>query len=159
MRAPSVLAYLLATAALVMVKPAEASESYPEVVADALTMPCNPPCTICHATSIGGPKTVITAFGKKAMELGQTGGLQDALLRTTLTKMTGIDSDADGVNDTDELTLGLDPNVAGGDVCSGPKYGCGASVAAVPAKRGSDPAAAVAAFLTVLAGALMMRRR
>jgi hypothetical protein len=144
-----------------MVKPAEASESYPAVIADALGMPCAPPCIVCHLTAAGGIGTVVKPFGKRAIELGQTGGFQDALMRTTLTKMTQmpVSSDTDPENDIDELTVGLDPNVAGGDVCNGPKYGCGASVAAVPAKRGSDPAATLAALLTILSGVLMMRRR
>ncbi|HYJ07344.1 MAG TPA: hypothetical protein VEX18_00005 [Polyangiaceae bacterium] len=95
------------------------------------------------------------------MALGLTGGEQEGLLRTTLNTMRSmqINSDADPGIDVEELTLGLDPSVAGGDVCNGPKYGCGASVAAVPAKRSGDPTASVAAFLTVLAGVLMMRRR
>lgn len=162
MRAPSLLASLLATAALMLVKPAEASTTYPEVISDALGMPCAPPCIICHSTPLGGIGTVVTAFGKTAMmDFGQTGGAQDALLRTTLTKFEqmGINSDTDPESDIDELRVGLDPNVAGGDVCNGPKYGCGASVAAVPAKRGSDAAATVAAVLTALAGVLIFRRR
>ena len=95
------------------------------------------------------------------MDLGQTGGFQDALLRTTLAKMRqmAINSDLDPDIDVDELTLGLNPSVVGGEVCNGPKYGCGASVAAVPAKRGSDPAATLAALLTVLSGVLVVRRR
>jgi hypothetical protein len=161
MRAPSLLASLLATAALVMVKPTQASTSYPGVISDALSMPCAPRCTVCHLTDKGGIDTVVTVFGTTAISLGLTGGEQEGLLRTTLNKMRSmqINSDLDPDIDVDELTLGLDPSVVGGELCNGPKYGCGASVAAVPAKRGSDPAAAVAAFLTVLAGALMMRRR
>lgn len=161
MRAPILLASLLATAALVLVKPAEASSTYPQVIADTLGMPCIPQCTICHSSNVGGPGTVVTAFGRKAIDLGQTGGLQDALLRTTLAKFEqmGINSDADPESDIDELKVGLDPSVAGGDVCNGPKYGCGASVAAVPAKRGSDAVATVAAVLTALAGVLIFRRR
>lgn len=162
MRAPILLASLLATAALAMAKPAEASTGYPQAISEALTMPCAPPCIICHATNAGGKGTIVTQFGKTAMTLGLTGGEQLDLLRTTLQKMAqmGINSDADPEIDTDELTVGTDPSVVGGDVCNGPKYGCGAStIVAVPPRRSGDPAAAVAAVLTALAGVLLMRRR
>jgi hypothetical protein len=162
MRAPSLLASVLATAALMMAKPAEASIPYAQIISDTLAMPCVPRCTICHLHDQGGKGTVVKPFGKKAMALGLIGmqeGGTEALLVTTLDAMRMTDSDADGTFDVDELTAGLDPSVAGGDLCNGPKYGCGASVATVPAKRGSDPAAALAALVTALAGVLMMRRR
>ena len=164
MRAPTLLVPFVATAVLVLAKPAEASIPYAQYISDALSMPCVPPCTICHLTPQGGKGTVRKPFGQKAMALGLidiVDGGTDALLVTTLNKMRSMptDSDSDGDPDIDELAAGFDPNVAGGSVCDGPQYGCGASVAPIPAKRSGDPTAAVAAFLTVLAGALTMRRQ
>lgn len=163
MRAPTLLASFLATTALVVASPAMASTSYPQVLSDTLEMPCVPLCTVCHSTVAGGIGTVVTTFGKKAMELGAKGltkGGSDQLLVTTLNTMRSmsVNSDTDPDIDVDELAYGGDPSVAGGDVCRGPKFGCGASVAA-PAKRSTDHTAAAAAVLTALVGLLALRRR
>ncbi|HYJ09851.1 MAG TPA: hypothetical protein VEX18_12605, partial [Polyangiaceae bacterium] len=70
MRAPTLLVPFVATAVLVLAKPAEATGIYVEVVSDTLMMPCVPQCFICHATNDGGLDTVVKPFGMKAMALG-----------------------------------------------------------------------------------------
>ena len=52
----------------------------------------------------------------------------------TLPGNTGLpcDSDGDQSPDMNEFARSTDPDVAGGDLCIGPRYGCGASIAPRP---------------------------
>ncbi|HKY37478.1 MAG TPA: hypothetical protein VJN18_16160 [Polyangiaceae bacterium] len=163
MRASTFLATLLTAGAVTLAAaPSRASTTYPQVVADTLGMPCVPQCIICHATNVGGITTITRAFGIALKNtLNQTGGFQDDLLRMNLVKMRdmGINSDPDPMTDVQELAEGLDPNVPGGEVCTGPKYGCGATVAPRADQRANDRWSAASALLTVLAGLWLLRRR
>ena len=132
-----------------------ASPVYPTEVEAALAMPCVPTCTICHETLGGGSGTVTRAFGIAMQDRGLTGGSDVPGLTSALDTMTldGVDSDADGTIDTDELTAGQDPNPGGIVFCDvavlTPHYGCGV----VP-----HSATGVAAALLALFG-LVARRR
>jgi hypothetical protein len=108
---------------------AHASAVYPGQVSDDLAMACVPQCTLCHETNVGGAGTVVSEFGLALVDRGLTGGGQVELLTAALDALAldGVDSDGDGVIDTDELAAGENPN--GGDpLCGGsvvePTYGC-----------------------------------
>lgn len=165
MRASNLIASLvLAAASTALARPAAASEIYKEGVSDLLGMICVPECTICHTTNVGGIRTVTKPFGIAAQAQGLkglTGGGSLELLATVLTNMrnANVNSDADPESDIEELMIGDDPNVVGGSVCGGPKYGCGATIAPKPARPSTDGTAAFATGLVVLAGALAFRRR
>lgn len=149
-------------AALVAPAPAAASQVFPDHLVTKLQMPCAPGCQLCHNDASGGPAKINPKFGTAAKMAGATGLLATDKLDAALTKMqmAGTDTDADGVGDVAELQAGTDPNAAGGELCGGLKYGCGAStIARRPAKQSMDPAAVGASILTVLVGLLLLRRR
>lgn len=135
-----------------------ASSSYPGDIESELGMGCVPQCTLCHETNGGGSGTVIQEFGMAMMDRGLTGGSNASALTSALAAMTsdGVDSDADGTIDTDELSAGQNPN-GGADYCAGgvepltPKYGCFNSAQA--------PASALGIFASFLAFGLVKRRR
>jgi hypothetical protein len=69
------------------------------------------------------------------------------------------DSDGDGVTDAKEFAEkpSGDPNVAGGDLCIGPTYGCGATITPLP--RESSASWRAAAVLAALGAGLVVARR
>lgn len=150
------LALFLGTAA------ASASDAYPEHIATKLGLECTPGCQLCHLDSSGGPRKINSLFGANIRAEGANGNADVAGIDAALAKMATNkkDADMDRVADYDELLAGTDPNVNGGELCIGPKYGCGAStVARAASKRGIDPAATVAGSLLLVGGLLLMRRR
>ncbi len=141
--------------------PSQAHSTFPTLIASELDMPCVPACTICHKDTLGGFGTVTEPFGK-AM---QADGLffTEASLSPALKKheAAGTDSDGDGVGDITELRVGQDPN-GNVDLCSqaalAARYGCGAHIAAPPA-RGDTGAALSALFTVLVLGASLHRSR
>jgi len=107
-----------------------ASVVYPAEVADKAGMSCTPSCTICHETNGGGSGTVVHEFGMAMMDRGLTGGSAIDRLDTAFDQLAadGVDSDGDGVADTEELAAGDNPNdatsICGGDAALTPTYGC-----------------------------------
>lgn len=130
-----------------------AMSSYPGAIAEDLGMPCTPTCDLCHSSASGGGAPT-TAFGLAMVDRGLTAST--STLAAALDAMIGdaVDSDADGIMDTEALAQGLDPN-GGTPYCAegaaGPSYGC-LSVTASPATGG-------AGLLLGLAALLRRRRR
>ncbi len=132
---------------------AAASPVYPSTLVTDLSIPCTPACTVCHASNAGGSGTVTSDFGVAMMGQGLSGGSDTSSLQAALTSMTSaaIDSDGDGVIDTEQLAAGIDPST-GTDFCGGdplptpPHYGCGKSSSA-------------ALLFGVLFGARSLRRK
>lgn len=133
---------------------AAASPVYPSTLVTDLSIPCSPaPCTVCHASNAGGSGTVTSAFGVAMMGQGLTGNSDIAGLQAALAAVTAaaVDSDGDGVIDTEQLAAGIDPST-GTDFCGGdplptpPHYGCGKSSSA-------------ALLFGVLFGARSLRRK
>ena len=130
-----------------------ALSSFPGEVEADLGMPCAPTCDLCHS-SAGGGGTPTQAFGVAMMDRGMTSS--SSTIATALDAMVAdaVDSDEDGIIDTEALAQGLNPNPDGTDFCadgsSGPTYGC-LSV------TGSS-AGGIAGLLVGL-GALVARRR
>lgn len=112
---------------LLMIQMASASTGYPAEIAAYLGLACEPQCTACHVDNGGGNGTVTQPFGVALMDRGLTGGSQNALLDSALDAVhaEGVDSDGDGVIDTDALAGGVDPNTGTAfcDVLK-PIYGC-----------------------------------
>jgi hypothetical protein len=152
---------LLPLTLLVGAGTASASDSFPQHVADKLALECTPGCQLCHVDAKGGPARINGYFGTAARQAGlkqQDLGSLDAALAAMAVNMT-LDSDMDGAGDIAELLAGEDPNTKGGELCIGPKYGCGAStITRAASKRGLDPAATLAGSLLLL-GLLLLRRR
>lgn len=146
--------------------PALASQTFPDHIKAKLpTMPCVPQCTLCHQQNPGLPPAnrpfALKLKMASAVLPQQTAQLDEALNKLQMAGATS-DADGDGKGDFDELLAGEDPNSAtvGATLCDTvPLYGCGARVAAVPAKRAANPTAAVGAVLTALVGMLLLRRR
>lgn len=169
MRAQSLLTLLPLALLLATPLPAAASQVFPEAVKAAVpSLECVPQCTLCHQTNPGMvPANKPFANNLKAAGLAanspvapqNTASLRGALM--ALSTATS-DGDMDTITDFNELIMSQDPNDAtvGAELCEVvPLYGCGATIAAAPAKRTSDPTAAITAVLTAVAGVLVLRRR
>ncbi len=124
---------------------ASASPTYPAVLGEHASAPCDVPCTVCHATSAGGGGTVITPFGTAMIERGLTGGSNLELLQATLDGAAELDADLDGVADLDAIAQGIDPATSA-SLCDvdGPVYGCSTA--------GPAPASAVLLAVILVAG-------
>lgn len=136
-----------------------ASPVYPATIASELGAPCDPPCTVCHATNAGGGGTVVQDFGLAMMDRGLSGGADSLALLSALASMSadGVDSDGDGVIDVDELSVGDDPNPGGQPYCDvlTPTYGC----ATAPGAGWAGVILGLGVMLRRRAGALRPRRR
>jgi hypothetical protein len=102
-----------------------ATPTFPSVVAAAVSGPA-PSCSVCHqgATMRG---TVTTPVGAALRERGLQAG-DEASLKEALRTLAGVDSDADGVADLQELSEGADPNRAqSAEAPPLPRYGCATS--------------------------------
>lgn len=152
---------LFPLALLVATTTASASEIYPGHIQEKLGSECAPSCTLCHDTMKGGAGTVHKPFGlamrNAGLGIASLPQLDAALLKL---QTDGTNSDSEPTPDIQEIQMGDDPNTAGGELCIGPKYGCGAStITRAASKRGLDPAATVAGSLIVGLGLLLLRRR
>ncbi|RME20201.1 MAG: hypothetical protein D6798_20985 [Deltaproteobacteria bacterium] len=87
------------------------------------------------------------------MDRGMTTDMASLSMALDMMAADGVDSDGDGIIDTEELALGMNPN-GGADYCAdgqvGPSYGCLSSAATA---RGGF----LAALLSL--GAMLARRR
>jgi hypothetical protein len=91
--------------------PAAATPSFPKGVQKQLSLESSPPCTICHATALGGKGTVTQEFGLAMRQRGLV-AYDDVGLKAVLDKMGSdhVDSDRDGTPDTQALKEGKNPN-------------------------------------------------
>lgn len=128
-------------AALVVSAPARASEVFPPEIQQELELEAEPSCTICHATTAGGLKTVVKPLGIKLQSRGLLyRNLPSLRIALSALEAEGSDVDGDGVSDIDELRDGTDPNVSSsGKAPLVPDYGC--TVGSGPGSAGSGWAA------------------
>ena len=105
---------------------ATATANFPAALQSELGATCAPPCTVCHTNNSGGTGTVTQPFGVAMKDRGLVGSsvskLQEALAQMDA---DGVDSDGDGILDTQALADGIDPN-DGTAFCNAirPEYGC-----------------------------------
>jgi hypothetical protein len=164
---PAILPISLTFALSLFALPAAASQMFPGVVQATVGTQCVPTCLLCHKTN-PGMNPADKPFEQNMQS--PTGGpgvapLNPDSLRTALAYLqaqgAAKDADGDTVGDYQELLNGTDPNDPDpmSQLCEVvPLYGCGASIAAAPAKRPVDPTNAVLTALTAVAGLLVMRR-
>ena len=123
---------------------ARATPTFPGVIRSELGLSSTPQCAVCHQgqTAVG---TVTTPFGA-SLRARKLVFYNDASLRTALSALAAenVDSDGDGMSDTEELKADRDPNKS--DATSGgggttepatglppePFYGCTAAPGAAP---------------------------
>ena len=112
--------------ALLSAHVAIATSNFPAALESELGTVCRPPCTVCHTNNSGGSGTVTQPFGVAMKDRGLVGG-SVSKLQAALAQMDadGVDSDGDGILDTQALTDGIDPN-DGTAFCGTlrPEYGC-----------------------------------
>jgi len=98
-------------------------------MAQILSTPGPPACSICHVGGVTQRGTVNTPFGVAMRQRGLV-AYDEGSLRGALDQMQrdGVDSNANGVTDIEELKAGRDPS-AGASSMGPPQYGCVGSVA------------------------------
>ena len=112
-----------------------ATSNFPAALESELGTICRPPCTVCHTNNSGGSGTVTQPFGVAMKDCGLVAS-SVSKLKEALAQMDadGVDSDGDGILDTQALADGIDPN-DGNAFCGSvrPEYGCfgGGTVAGV----------------------------
>jgi hypothetical protein len=113
-----------------------ATPNFPDAIASHLSASGPPSCQVCH-NGRTGTGTVTRAFGVSMRERGLT-PFDTNSLTAALDRMTkdAVDSNGDGVLDTEALKKGEDPNGSTGtgaqpigDLTPQPGYGCGAQIA------------------------------
>ncbi|HMJ16227.1 MAG TPA: hypothetical protein VK524_32660 [Polyangiaceae bacterium] len=163
----------VAVALSLMSARAQASETYPAAVQEALGLACAPACVLCHTRPEGGIGTYNAQFGTtiRATNIGirNPGGIAAALacIENGVDEPSAEscpygssdpapDSDGDGTPDIEELRNAENPSSTSGGSFCGATYGCGASIAP---KRHFDGVAASAALLSAFALLWTLRRR
>jgi len=154
-----IAAGLLLVAAVTASSAALASETYPERLQSALDMPCTPPCTVCHRDSNGGMGTATQPFGAAMTNAELTLKAPDGIpLALAVLASKSIDSDGDGVTDTEELREGSNPNAAGESVLCA-TYGCGAHIVPEAPSRSASKGPGAWFLLALATLAVAFRRR
>jgi hypothetical protein len=120
---------LIAVAAIAAPGSAFAKSQFPRAIERDLALSYAPSCALCHYDGATGPGTVRTPFGLSAIARGlsasNSNSIDAAIAQMVVDK---VDSDGDGVSDTDELKAGTDPNTAAPvSAAEYPAGGCGAS--------------------------------
>jgi hypothetical protein len=163
--------------ALSLATPAAAEQIFPGLIQTTYGGTCAPQCTLCHTRPEGGPgfyRPSALDPGWVTKDLGNNRGEgtffanlidvnkglptgENAMKRAlnllatqncTSTSNGPCDSDGDKIPDMQEFAKDGDPDVANGDLCVGPKYGCGATISPLPREsRARSRGVAVLALL------------
>lgn len=154
MTAPT-LRRLLLLLCVVFTKLAAASPGFPAVLKRELELRNSPPCSVCHQGGVTGVGSPGTPFREALRERGLA-PMNEGSVGTALAQLRedGVDSDADGKGDVDELAASSNPNGPGmlAESPFEPKYGCGANAA------GAAPLPSLVALLALTLGAWRARR-
>jgi hypothetical protein len=147
---------------------AQANPAFPMELQQAVPMPCVPACTLCHATTAGGPGNerpsgIIKTWTDATVVMGAPlDGYNASSLGPVVMEIKALnpplDSDKDGIPDITELMMGEDPSDpknATAVCAAGPTYGC---VHVAPNGKVDNVAAAASAIVGLLGIAAVRRR-
>jgi len=135
--------------------------AFPLAIQSELSLVKAPDCTLCHRNDLGGIGTVTRPFGRTMMTQFGLMGANVAALRSALagSDAAKLDSDGDGASDIDELRKGTDPNVGSSGMEAAPNVPLPRTGCALNASLPSSPLSAGAAFIVVVIGVSLQRRR
>src|SRR5690606_32158285 len=99
---------------LLMAPVAWASSIFPGVLREESGAARTPTCVVCHENNSGGFGTAVKPFSQALEARGMAGAGQTGPLRTAFQQLAddGVDTDADGTTDFDEIFFFRDPNTA-----------------------------------------------
>jgi hypothetical protein len=120
-----------------------ADDRYPPLVRSELGLRSEPACTLCHTTAVGRKRTATKKFAETLQILGLPPAYDPGKLSAILDEMDAcsIDSDDDGVSDTEEIRNGDDPSDGSGGAttqCGGNAGGAGGASGRVELGGGVD---------------------
>ena len=95
---------------LAMPRAAQAVQTYPAEIQLHLGLSYTPPCTLCHATNVGGLGTVVTPFAKSMVAAGLSANFDSLDPALDQLAANNWDSNADGTPDIQQLKSGENPN-------------------------------------------------
>jgi hypothetical protein len=149
---------VLALLALLWPQRARAVPGFPREVQRDLALDYEPPCSLCHVKNNTGVGTARTPFALSMRDYGLSAD-DRASLSIALTGLAqdNVDSDGDGVSDTNELKAGTDPNSDANVSLKGqtvPEWGCAVAQRSAAADGGAWTTA-----LALIAALLVSRRK
>ena len=119
------LAVCAGVALVALTHAAQAKEQFRDAITSELHLRQTPPCSICHLGGKTSGATVFTPFAWTMRAHGMSDSTSSVRTAIRAVETDKVDSDGDGVPDTQEIIDGTDPNAPGTATdIQDPQLGC-----------------------------------